>query len=170
MSRFLRRYFWLIALPAYWLCAFWLLISVFRITADGGGPTSNFYWGDHPPTPTLAEYHQNLGIRLRFLYPYWIAAAIITTLACGVTARVVHFLRPKSRRVFLASFVACLLLLFLAQTISDVGTALHLWRASMMYTSFFSIFWSLKAFVPLSLLAGCLALARSRLGAPTAQM
>ncbi|MGA8437918.1 MAG: hypothetical protein WB762_10930 [Candidatus Sulfotelmatobacter sp.] len=163
MAKFLRRYFWLIAIPVYWLCAFWLLASVFRITADGSGPTATFYWGDQPPTPTLPEYYENLGIRLRFLYPYWIAAAVITELACGVTARVVFLLLPKSRRVFLASFVTCLLLLLLAQAISDIGTTLHLWRASMMYISFFSIFWGLKAFIPLSLLAGCLALARSRL-------
>ena len=55
MARFLRRYFWRVAMPAYWLCTFWLLISVFRITADGSGPTTSFYWGDHRPAPTLAE-------------------------------------------------------------------------------------------------------------------
>ncbi len=169
MARFLRRYFWLVAMPAYWLCTFWLLISVFRITADGSGPTTSFYWGDHPPAPTLAEYYQNLDIRLRFLYPYWIAAAIITALACGVTGKLVRFLRPKSSRLFLASFATCLFLLLLASAISDAGAALRLWRAPMMYISISSIFWGLKVFVPLSLLAGCLALARSRLGTPAAQ-
>jgi hypothetical protein len=159
----------MVVIPVYWLCAFWLLIAVFRITADGSGPSPSFYWGHHPPAPTLSEYHQNLDIRLRFLYPYWIAATIITVLACGAVGQVGRALRRSGSWLFLGSFAVCLALLLLAQGISDVGTSLHFWRASMMYMSLSSVLWGLKVFVPLALLAGIIAVVRGSMSTSVAQ-
>src|SRR5258705_6809348 len=92
---FTRWVYWLIAVTAYWFCARWLLYRVFRIFIDGGGAMATFYWGDHDLGANLADYIQNRGTRLRFLYPYWIAASVITFVGCGLTTWLICLFKPR---------------------------------------------------------------------------
>jgi hypothetical protein len=65
--------------------------------------------------------------------------------------------------LFLLSSTTTLLSILLVGAVSDVGTAVHLWRAPAMYGGFEYALPFLEEIVPMSLLAGILALARDRL-------
>jgi hypothetical protein len=54
-------------------------------------------------------------------------------------------------------------MLLLAEAMSDAATALHLWRGPTMYSGIEMVLAFLGVMVPMSLLAGMLALARDRL-------
>jgi hypothetical protein len=140
---------------------------VFRISVDGSGPNATFFWGDRVPTPTLAEYQQNLGVKLHFLYPYLAAAAIVTAIGCGLSPKVTTFLHPKNSRLFLTSLATSFFCLLGVAGLSDIGTVLLLWRGPMMYGTVFSFVMVLEMAVPLSVFAGLLIFARrypSRVG------
>jgi hypothetical protein len=162
MFRFGRRFYWPLAIAAYWLCALWLLLLVSPISFDGGGPVVTFYWGSHPPTPTLTEYNRTFGARLPFLYTYWVAASAITLVGCVLATWLV---RPWGSRgsLFLASSSATLLSLLVLGALSDAGIALHLWRGPAMYGGISYTLPFLKVLIPMSLLAGALNVARNRL-------
>jgi hypothetical protein len=61
------------------------------------------------------------------------------------------------------SSAATLLSLLLVGAVSDLGIAVHLWRAPAMYGGFEYALPFLEEIVPMSLLAGVLAIARERL-------
>ena len=155
-----RRLYWAVAITVYWLCALWLLISVFPISFDGSGPTATFFWGSHPPTPTLADYDRNISIRLLFLYPYWFGASIVTILGGGLTTWLLRLGRPRRSLLFLVSSATTLFLFLMVGAISDAGIALHTWRGPTMYGGVSYVLPFLKVMVPMSLLAGILAVAR----------
>jgi hypothetical protein len=163
MVQFMRRFYWPVVIIAYWLCAVWLLFKVSPISVDGSGPCVTFYWGNDPPAPTLAEYDRSFGAHLPFLYPYWIAALIITFSGCGTTTWLVRLLKPRRSRLFLVSSATTLISLLLVLTISDVGIARHVWVGPTMYGEFSSWWPFLEELVPMSLLAGVIAFARDRL-------
>ena len=163
MLGFGRRFGWLAVVAAYWCCALWLLFRASPISVDGGGPTPTFYWGNHPPTPTLQEYDRNIGIRLQFLCPYLCAACIITFAGCVLTPWLVRLWRPRRSYIVLAASAATLLSLLLVGAVSDVGIALHLWQSATMYGGLSYAWPFLKVMVPMSLLAGVLAFVRSSL-------
>lgn len=163
MVGFRRRLYWPVVITAYWLCALWLLFLVSPVSVDGSGPGATFYWGTDPPAPTLAEYDRSLGARLPFLYPYWVAASIISIVGCGLTPWLVRLWRPRRSRLFLVSSATTLCSLLLVGAVSDVGTALHNWRGPAMFAGVSYLLPFLKVLVPMSLLAGLLALARDRL-------
>jgi hypothetical protein len=160
MVRLLRRYYWVILAPAYWLFSVWLLGRVFRISVDGSGPSATFFWGDRVPTPTLAEYQQSLSVQLHFLGPYLVAAAIVTVVGCGLSSKVVTFLHPRNSRLFLTLLATCFFCLLGVAGLSDIGTVLRLWRGPMMYGTVSSFVMILEVAVPLSVLAGLLIFAR----------
>jgi hypothetical protein len=114
--RWLRRFYWLAVIPVYWYCAFRLLEHLSPAFIDGGGATAGFYWGEHWPTAGLPELYQTHRLPNRFMYPYWIAAALVTVL--GWCATRVH--RP-----------ACtmLALLLVVTAVSDAGDEFRLWRS-----------------------------------------
>ncbi len=160
----LRRFYWPVAITAYWLCALWVLFWVTPVSIAGSGPSLTLYWGGYPPhhpSPTLAEYDRNTNIRFKFLYPYLIIATILTFLGCGFA---IWFARPGSpghSHLFLVSCAATLFSLLLLSALSDVGVALHIWWGPMMYTDKYHALPFLKIIVPMSLFAGLLALGRS---------
>jgi hypothetical protein len=163
MVGLLRRFYWPIVINVYWLCTLWLLFKVSPISVDGSGPSVTFYWGNHPPTPTLAEYDRSVGARLPFLYPYWVAASVITFLGCGLTTWVVRLCWPKRSHLFLVSSATALVSLLLGGVISDVGIASHIWKGPTIYGGLSYLWPFLKILVPVSLLAGVLALVRDHL-------
>jgi len=160
MVKLLRRYYWVILTPAYWLFSVWLLGRVFRISVDGSGPSATFFWGNRVPAPTLAEYQQSLGVKLHFLSPYLVAGAIVTVVGCGLSSKVATFLHPKDSRLFLTSLAVCFFCLLGVAGLSDIGTVLRLWRGPMMYGTVSSFAMILEVAVPLSVLAGLLIFAR----------
>jgi hypothetical protein len=162
MAGFKRPLFWLVAIAAYWYCARWFLFHAFRIWVDGGGPGASFYWG-HPLSPTLAEWDGNVRIQILLLYPYWIATSIITFLGCGLTTWLIRLWNPRHSRLFLASSATTLVSLLLVEAISDAGTALHVWHGPAMYVGTEMAWAFLQVMIPMSLLAGLLALARDGL-------
>jgi hypothetical protein len=151
MVGFRRLFYWPVATTAYWFCALWLLFRVSPIYEDGFGPSASFYLGNSPTT-----YRQ-------LLYPYWIAASIITFVGCGLTTWLVRLWRPRRSRLFLVSSVMTLVSLLLVGAISDVGISRHIWRGPTMYGGLSYLWPFLKFLVPMSLFAGVLALARDRL-------
>jgi hypothetical protein len=162
MVGFRRLLFWLVVIAAYWFCARWILFYEFPIYVDGSGPSATFYWGHHL-TPTLADWDGDERTRLLILYPYLLATSIITFLGCGLTTWLVRLWRPRRSRLFLVSSVTALIMLLLAEAMSDAATALHLWRGPTMYSGIEMVLAFLGVMVPMSLLAGMLALARDRL-------
>lgn len=158
MVGFIHRFYWPLVVPAYWLCALWLLFSALPIFIDGSGPTANLSWEKHPLNPTLDEYRRSTNIRLWFLYPYWFAASAITFMGCGLTPWLVQFWKPQRSHLFLVSSAATLFLLLSLGSVSDLGVALHFWGGGTIYRASSSVYALLKVFVPISLLAGLLAL------------
>jgi len=158
-----RRFYWLVVITVYWLCALYLLFWMSPISVDGGGPSVTFYWGNHPPTPTMADYDRNIVTRLPFLYPYWFAASIITFLGCGLTSWLVRLWQPRHSSLFLVSSATTLVSLLLVAAISDIGSADHVWRGPMMYVAVSSFLVGLKVVIPMSILAGLVPLIRDRL-------
>src|SRR5215471_11955032 len=160
-----RRWFlWIVAIAAYWLSACWLLYRIFPIFVDGNGVIASFHWGGGVLTANLSDLQESSGTRLLFLFPYWVAASIITLAGCGLTSRLVQCWRPRSLRLFLASSAMTLSLLLLTGAISEAGIALGAWRGPSMYNSFGSVFAFLEVLVPMSLLSGLLAIGRIRVG------
>ena len=129
----IRRFYWLVVIAAYWFCALWFLFRISPISVDGGGPSATFYWGNHPLSPTLAEYDGSTRLRLPFLYPCLCAASIITFFGCGLTTWLVRLGRPRRSHLFLVASAATLCLLLLVGGISDIGIACHIWRGPTMY-------------------------------------
>lgn len=154
MVGFKRLFYWLVAITSYWFCALWLLLRVFAISDDGYGPSASFYWRNHPPSTYP-----------RLLYSYWIAASIITLLGCGLTTWLTRIWKPRRSHLFLVSSATTLFSLLLIGAISDVGIAHNIWRGPSMYAGFSYLWPFLEVLVPISLLAGFLALARNRLNA-----
>ena len=164
MARFMRWLYWPVVITSFWLCALWVLFKASPISVDGSGPSATLYWGSHPPTPTLAEYDRSFGARLPFLCPYWIASSVITFLGCGTTTWLIRFLKPMRRRhLFLASSATTLVSLLMVGAISDLGNACHIWRGPTMYGALSYPWPLLEILLPMSLLAGVLAVARDRL-------
>jgi hypothetical protein len=163
MVGFERRFCWTVLVIAYWFCALGIIYDVSPISEDGSGPTPTFYWGNHRPEPSVAEYYGNVGTRLQFLYPYWVAASLITFLFCGPTTWVVRLWKPMRSRLFLVTSAVALFWLLLAAAVSDLGIAFHVWRGPVMYEDVSYALPFLKIMVPISLFAGVLALARDRL-------
>jgi len=151
------RAFWAFIFIIYWYCAVWILQEVSPIWIDGSGPLATFYWGKNWPTPTLSEYHENKHIRLQFLWPYWIAAAIVTLAGCGVTPWLARRWKVRQSRLFLISAVIDLAALAPVAAISDLGTAFGIWRGPAMLA-----LPALKIAIPLSLLAGGVSVIRFR--------
>ena len=163
MAGFKRLSVGLAIFGVYWLSALWLLMKVSPISIDGSGPVVTFYWGSHPPTPTLAEYDRSVGARLPFLYPYWLAASIITFMGCGLTGWLVRLWKPRRSRVFPLSFTTTLVSLLLVGAISDVGISRHIWWGPTMYGGLPYLWQFLKVLLPMSFLAAILAHVRNRL-------
>ena len=163
MVEYRHRLCWLALITTYWFFALWLLFSVFPIYVDSGGPSASLSWRDQSTAPTMAEYHHSKGIRLLFLYPYWITASVITLLGCGLTSSLVRFWRPRSSHLFLLSSATALVLLLLVAAISDIGSAAHLWRGPMMYVAVTSFLAGLKVVIPMSILSGFVLFIRDRL-------
>jgi hypothetical protein len=164
MVGFRRLFFWLVVIAAYWFCARWFLFHAFPIYVDLGGPSATFYWGHHF-APTLAAWDGDERTRLLILYPYLLATSMITFLGCGLTTWLVRLWRPRRSRLFLFSSATALISLLLVEAMSDAATALHLWRGPTMYSGIEMALAFLEVMVPMSLLAGMLAVARDRLKA-----
>ena len=155
-----RWLFWLIVVPLYCWCAIRLLFWQSPVLWDGSGPLSTFHWGrwgKMPPTPTAQEYHRSIAIRQELLYPYWVAASLITFAGCGLTTLLVRLAKPRRSRPFLAPAATTFVLLLVIAALSDVGIAFHLWagqgstlRLSGSYSSrlccrcpFWQVYWLL---------------------------
>ena len=149
-----HRFLWLVVVAAYWFCALLLLFQISPIYDDGYGLSASFFWGSHPPR----SYPQ-------LLYPYWVAASIITCLGCGLTKWLVRIWRLRRSHLFVISSAITLCSLLLVGAISDIGIALHFWFGPTVFGGFSSLWPFLKEFVPMSLLAGTVALIGNRLSA-----
>jgi hypothetical protein len=166
MLALVRRFYWPLAISTYWLCALWFLFWVSPISVDGSGPVPTLSWGGYPPNylaPTLAEYDRSTDIRLQFLYPYWIAASIVTFLGCGPTTWLLRARRQWRSHLFLISSATTLFSLLLVGMISDLGIARHIWSGPTMYEDLAHARPFLAIMIPMSLLAGFVSLARSHL-------
>lgn len=137
--------YWIAMVPVYWYCAFRLLEHMSPVSIDGGGPTATFWWGEHPPTPTLTEDRQDTRFPRQFACPYCVAAAIVTALG---------YLAACLRR----SGWMALSLFLLAAAISDCGDVLRLWHGTRLLFDVYS-FWVLliEFMIPMSLLTWLLA-------------
>ncbi|MFZ0538117.1 MAG: hypothetical protein WAM47_14700 [Candidatus Sulfotelmatobacter sp.] len=112
-----------------------------------------------PPTPTAQEYHRSIAIRQELLYPYWVAASLITFAGCGLTTLLVRLAKPRRSRPFLAPAATTFVLLLAIAALSDVGIAFHLWAGPRIYAATFG-FVLVQVMLPMSLLAGLLAFIR----------
>jgi len=141
----MRWLYWLAVIPAYWYCAFRLLEHMSPAFIDGGGAVAGFYWGGHWPTANLPELNQNRCLPNRFMYPYWIAAALVTVLGwCAARLQ-----RPA--RTMLA-------LLLVVAAASDAGDAFRLWRSARFLLDTRSVIVLLFEFmIPMALLTWLLA-------------
>lgn len=149
-----RSIFWPVAVAVYWLCAIWLLFKASPIYEDGYGRIPSFYWGARAP----ASY-------AHLLYPYFVAASIITFLGCFLTTWFVGHLHRTHFGLFLISALIEFLSLLVAAIISDAGTALHIWIGPTMLGAFSGVLALLKVLIPMSVLAGAFAVTRNRLKA-----
>ena len=154
MAGLSTRLFWLSLIVAYWCCTFWILFNASPIFDDGYGLDASFYWGIDPPT----SYPQ-------FLYPYWIAASILTFVACGVSLWLVPRWKPRHPDLFLVSLAITLLSLLVVCAISDAGSVLHIWNGPVVYNTLIhgnvpSAWMTLKTLGTLSLFSGVLAVMR----------
>jgi len=164
MSLVRRLLFWLMAVAAYWYCARWLLYSLFPIFVDGSGPMPSYFWGNAPASPTMGQWNTSLSAHIAVEFPYLAAASAITLLGCGLTTWLVRIWKPPRTRLFRTASTATLVSLLLLQAASDTGTALHFWRGPTMYGSLHSImYFVFKTMIPVSLLAGVVALLHRRL-------
>src|SRR4051812_15412609 len=97
------RWYRLIILPLFCCAVFYLLRVSSPVFWDGGGPMPSFFWGESALAPTPAEYYRNPDFYEReFRQPYWIAASIVTLLACGITRITVRSTARLQRHVFLS--------------------------------------------------------------------
>jgi hypothetical protein len=158
-----RCLYWLAAIAAYWFFALWLLYRAFPVFVDSGGAVASFHWGRYPLAVGLTAYQRSIAARLMFLYPYWIAASLMTSVGCGLAAWAVRHWRRSRSRAFLVSSAATLFSLLLAAGLSDAGTSLHVWRGPTMYGGVACALPFLRVMAPVSLLAGALAVARDPL-------
>ena len=160
MVNFLRRYYWLLVSPLYWYVAFWIVGYVSPIYVDGDGPMPTFYWCRSCrtfPAPTLREYNEQPNLKRALFFPYWIGAAIITLVGCGMPGSLRQF-SWRRRSPFLVTFAATMLTLMGAAAVSDAGTRSRLWHGPTFYHPFTSVPALLKIIVPVSLFAGLLAM------------
>jgi hypothetical protein len=119
---------WLLLVVTYWYFSLLVFQRACPISVDGGGPTTSFYWGEHSPMPTLAQYRDDESYWFRFMVPYWIAAAIVTLLGCAAVCSARHLRSPVTGSIGLT-----LILLLLAAAISDGGGAVGLWHGPRFY-------------------------------------
>ncbi len=157
MKVLLRRY-WLLVSPIYWAATVGLLWHACPPSTDGSGPMATFYWGKHSPTPTLSEYHDNLSVQLKFIYPYLFAAVIVTLLGCGAASWITRRFKLTQSRHFLASVGISLSLFLLTAAISDTGGKLGLWFGPRIYYDLFSVLVLLKVTLPVAFASGLLSL------------
>jgi hypothetical protein len=99
-------------------------------------------------------------------FPYWVAASGITLLGCGLTAWLLRLWRPMRSYLFLAASMTTLLSPLLVFAVSDLGTAVRIWRGSVVFGEFPGLTLCLKVLVPMSLFAGVLTAARNRVMRP----
>lgn len=158
-----RCLYWLAVIAAYWFFALWLLYRAFPVFVDSSGAVASFHWGRYPLAVGLTTYQRSIAARLMFLYPYWIAASLVTSVGCGLATWAFRHWRRSRSRVFLVSSATTLFSLLLAAGASDAGASLHIWRGPTMYGGVACALPFLKVMVPASLLAGALAIARERL-------
>ena len=138
-------------IPAYWYCAYRLLGHMSPASVDGGGAMATLYWGRNCyygldwPRANLSEIYQIGRLPNRFMYPYWIAAALVTVLGgCAACLR-----RPA--RTMLA-------MLMVVAAASDAGDAFHLWRSARFLFDTRSVIVLLFEFmIPMALLTYLLA-------------
>jgi hypothetical protein len=147
-----RALFGLVVTAAYWYCALRLLFRAFPIFVDGSGTEVSFYWGAREPSA-----YPEIG------YAYFVAASIFTLLGCG-TVWLVRIRRRGLLQTFLVSWAITFFVFCSAVAVSDAGTKYHIWRGptALGTARFYQAF--LAVIVPLSLVAGLLALARNREG------
>jgi hypothetical protein len=95
--------YWALITPLFVVAVYSILRMTIPVTWDGGGPMPDFYWGEHPPAPTISEYYykNQSWYESKFRRPYWIAAD--NHLAERATRRVciavVRFPPEKSTRL-----------------------------------------------------------------------
>ncbi len=142
----------------YWYFARRLLYYALPVFVDGSGTMVSFYWGAHEP-----RAYPEIG------YSYLVAASILTLLGC---ATVWFVWRRRGGRVqaFLLSSAATFAVYSAAVAASDVGTKYHIWIGPTAFgwggptgfgrAQFYQPF--LAVIIPLSLIAGLLALALSQ--------
>ena len=120
-----RTAFWLVAATGYTLLGCFLIGNAFPIYFDGGGPSTGFQWG-HYLTPTLKEWNTNSDVRAAMEFPYIAAALVVTFVGCGLTAWLIHFLKPNRTRFFLYAASLALLLILSVIALLDAPIALQL--------------------------------------------
>jgi len=167
MLRLKVLFYWSVIATGYFFCSLWILFRTCPISIDGSGAVATFYWGSHLPTATLNEFLADAHIERRFLYPYWMAAALITFLGCGLTTWLVRFIRQQwHSRLLLLSAITNLLLLLLAGAVCDSGTAAGLWSGGRIYPPFYYPFPFIQVVIFTSLLSGVVAWVQDRLFPP----
>ena len=154
------RAYWAASVIAYWASALWLLQHTFRISVDGSGLVASFFWGRTPPVATAADYLHNSTTRAAFLYPYYIAASIITLVGCGLAIRMARLWRPTRWRLFFVPSCTALCCLLSIGALSDLVVALNIWSGPRMYNSLLSMMALLEVVIPLSFLSGLSAVFR----------
>jgi len=142
---------WLALGAGYWCCTLWFLFRTLPIFDDGYGLMPNLYWGNRPS----ASYP-------RVLYPYWIAAAVLTSVGCGVAIWLIRLGKPRRSRIFLISSATALFLLLIVVGVSDAGTHLHIWSGPLLYNHPHNVFLALRMLLPLALFTGLLAFTQTR--------
>jgi len=164
MMPLLRRLYWWIAAPVYFLFELRLLLVVSPVFEDADGPMPSLFWGKavYPTAQQYAEHH--LKYNAEFLLPYCLVALLVTLIGCGLALSASHSKQAKALHHFLAVLVTTLTLLLTFACISDVGTYSHLWNGPRFFSADMHALVALSfiTFIP-ALLSGFLVVGRSSL-------
>lgn len=153
MSR--DRAYWIVT-ALYLFVAYSLLIHFAGVGAcDGSGCGSGFGLpGFQPPDSTLAEF-DTLRIQLLYRIPHFVIALVFTLEALAANALMNRFATLRTRRI--TAILLSLLFLSFAPLISDLGTAIGVWRQGQWFVwndpSWMFFFFPMPVLLPLGVLA-----------------
>ena len=172
MTNLTYRLSWLAALAVYWFFALGLLFYASPISWDASGPSATFHWGSIA-SPTQGEWNESLALRLQFYKPYLVVASFMTLIGGGLAMLMATRRHLKRKWLFIATSSGTLTALLLSAAVSDLGTSFRLWigpsvfyltlpdRTVFLYRDM--VLYCMQSVVPVSALAGLLAIARARI-------
>lgn len=160
MARFRHLFFWVVAIPACWLCAYRWTFRMCPIFVDGGGMMPPFHFGG---------YGSAWGSIENVLWAYRLVASICTLAICLPAMVLCRRWRGSQTALFFASSACSLALLIAAGEVLWWATEHNLWVGAWVFRlASFDVFvlrfeQNMKFLLPLSAIGGVLPLLRRRL-------